>query len=194
MYAHAINCRVSCSANCTAHTDCKTFIRISTLLIPPMKYLKNVKNVYSKRQYYLGLALPWASKSTVGTPRRTKRVNSDCSMFEYFWNAMFLITGGSWWWSPIITHRFRRLRPSFGFYMEIFLKRKSQTNELTIKQKQTRFKYSCRNCTTLPAAAVEWKSQFQESALTLPWECCRTEIQQQRDRDVWVLRVCMSSQ
>ncbi len=57
----------------------------------------------------LARALPWASRSTVGTPRRTKRVKSDCSMFEYFWKAMFLMTGGNWWWSPIIIQRLSRL-------------------------------------------------------------------------------------
>lgn len=64
---------------------------------------------------YLALALPWASKSIVGTPTRTNRVKRDCSMFEYFWKAMFLMTGGNWWWSPIIIHRFNRLNPSCGF-------------------------------------------------------------------------------
>ena len=63
----------------------------------------------------LGLARPWASRSTVGTPSRTSRVKSDCSMLENFWNAMFLMTGGSWWWSPIIIQRLRRLWPSWGF-------------------------------------------------------------------------------
>ena len=48
------------------------------------------------RPTYLALALPWASRSTVGTPNLTSRVNKDCSMFENFWNAMFFITGGSW--------------------------------------------------------------------------------------------------
>lgn len=26
------------------------------------------------------------------------------------------MTGGNWWWSPIIIHRFSRLKPSWGFY------------------------------------------------------------------------------
>ena len=65
---------------------------------------------------YLARALPWASRSTGGTPSRTKRVKRDCSMLENFWKAMFLITGGSWWWSPIMMHRFRRLKLSSGFY------------------------------------------------------------------------------
>lgn len=43
------------------------------------------------------------------------RVKRDCSMFEYFWNAMFLMTGGSWWWSPIMIQRLSRLKPSSGF-------------------------------------------------------------------------------
>ena len=45
---------------------------------------------------YLDLARPWASSSTVGTPRRTNLVKRDCSMLENFWKAMFLITGGSY--------------------------------------------------------------------------------------------------
>lgn len=64
---------------------------------------------------HLALALPWASRSTVGTPSRTSRVNKDCSILEYFWKAMFLITGGNWWWSPIMIQRFKRFRPSSGF-------------------------------------------------------------------------------
>ena len=64
----------------------------------------------------LALARPWASRSTVGTPSLTKRVKSDCSMLENFWKAMFLMTGGSWWWSPIMIHRFSRLLPSSGFW------------------------------------------------------------------------------
>ena len=28
---------------------------------------------------------------------------------------MFLMTGGSWWWSPIMIQRLRRLWPSLGF-------------------------------------------------------------------------------
>lgn len=65
---------------------------------------------------YLGLALPWASRSTVGTPNLTNRVKRDCSILENFWKAMFLMTGGSWWWSPIMIHRFNRLKPSSGFW------------------------------------------------------------------------------
>lgn len=57
----------------------------------------------------LARARPCASRSMVGTPRRTKRVKSDCSMLEYFWKAMFLMTGGSWWWSPIMIQRFSLL-------------------------------------------------------------------------------------
>lgn len=45
---------------------------------------------------YLDLARPWASSSTVGTPRRTNLVKRDCSMLENFWKAMFFITGGSY--------------------------------------------------------------------------------------------------
>lgn len=44
---------------------------------------------------YLDLARPWASSSTVGTPRRTNLVKRDCSMLENFWKAIFFITGGS---------------------------------------------------------------------------------------------------
>lgn len=54
----------------------------------------------------------------VGTPRRTNRVKRDCSMLEYFWKAMFLITGGNWWWSPIMIQRFSLLYPSSGFCKE----------------------------------------------------------------------------
>lgn len=57
----------------------------------------------------LARARPCASRSTVGTPSRTNRVNRDCSMLEYFWKAMFLITGGNWWWSPIMIQRFSLL-------------------------------------------------------------------------------------
>lgn len=46
---------------------------------------------------YLARALPCASRSTVGTPSRTKRAKRDCSMLENFWKAMFLMTGGNWW-------------------------------------------------------------------------------------------------
>jgi len=63
----------------------------------------------------LGLARPCPSKSTVGTPNLTMRVKRDCSILEYFWNAMFLITGGNWWWSPIMIQRLSRLKPSSGF-------------------------------------------------------------------------------
>ncbi len=66
-------------------------------------------SLQSEKWTDLARALPWASRSTVGTPRRTKRVKSDCSMFEYFWKAMFLMTGGNWWWSPIIIQRLSRL-------------------------------------------------------------------------------------
>ena len=64
---------------------------------------------------YLDRALPCASKSTVGICSLTKRVNKLCSMLLYFLNAMFLMTGGSWWWSPIMIHRFKRLWLSTGF-------------------------------------------------------------------------------
>ena len=63
----------------------------------------------------LGLTLPWASRSTVGTPKRTNLVNNDCSILENFWKAIFFITGGNWWWSPIMIQRFNRLYPSCGF-------------------------------------------------------------------------------
>ena len=75
--------------------------------------------MYNYLQLYrlqmLGRALPCASRSTVGTPKRTNLVNSDCSILENFWNAIFLMTGGNWWWSPIMIHRFKRLYPSCGF-------------------------------------------------------------------------------
>jgi hypothetical protein len=33
-------------------------------------------------------------------------------MLENFSKAMFLTTGGSWWWSPIMIQRFNRFTPS----------------------------------------------------------------------------------
>lgn len=65
---------------------------------------------------YLGRARPWASNSTYGTPSRTILVNKLCSILQYFWNAMFFTTGGSWWWSPIMIQRFNRDLPSWGFW------------------------------------------------------------------------------
>ena len=70
-------------------------------------YIKTWKHVNNLQSYWkykavikgstnLGLARPCASRSTVGTPKRTNLVKSDCSMLENFWKAMFLITGGSW--------------------------------------------------------------------------------------------------
>lgn len=44
----------------------------------------------------LARARPCASRSMVGTPSRTNRVKRDCSILEYFWKAIFLITGGNW--------------------------------------------------------------------------------------------------
>lgn len=79
-----------------------------------LQIIWNLKTNFGKD--YPGLALPWASRSTVGTPSLTRRVKSDCSMLQNFWNAIFLMTGGSWWWSPIMIHLFRRLLLSSGFY------------------------------------------------------------------------------
>ena len=97
----------------TAHTHSHQLTQATTIPPPPPHPPPTPTPLFTHTN--LALALPWASRSTVGTPRRTKRVKRDCSMLEYFWKAMFLMTGGSWWWSPIMIHRFRRLLPSSGF-------------------------------------------------------------------------------
>lgn len=116
-----------------------------------------------ENETHSALALPCLSSWTLGTPSRTNRAKRDCSMLEYFWNAWFCTTGGSWWWSPIIHQRFSRFLPSWGFW-----------NAPTVIYK-TSFIY--RQWQYSPVTVTEWKSPLLEFALLLPWECCRIGTQ-----------------